>query len=323
VKIIALEEHLVTAPIADAWRRHDSGQERNLTGELGERLADVGEMRLAAMDEDGVDVQVLSQSTPGVQTLPAAEAVTLARESNDLMAAAVAAHPDRFEAFATLPTPDPDAAAAELERAVTQLGFKGAMPCGRTGERNLDHASYEGIWATAERLGVPLYMHPQTPARGVLDAYYGGFGAAIDGAFASPAIGWHYETGVQLLRAIIGGVFDRHPALQLILGHWGEVVLFYAERTAAAIDPVAGLQRPLIDYLRENVYYTPGGILSQRYLSWTLEMVGADRVMYAADYPYQRPGPGASRAFLERAQLSDAEREQIAHGNWERLTGGA
>ena len=323
MKIIALEEHLTAPSVADAWRAHDAGQERNLQGELGARLADLASRRLTDMDVDGVDVQVLSQTTPGTQILPAAEAPVLAREANDHIAAAVAAHPDRFQGLATLPTPDPDAAVAELERAVTQLGFKGAMLCGRTGERNVDHPAFEPMWAAAERLGVPIYIHPLTPAAGVRDAYYSGLGDDLDNAFANFGLGWHYETGIQLLRLVFSGVFDRHPRLQIILGHWGEVVLFYAERIAT-LDAIAGRERSLPEYLRENVYYTPGGILSDRYLRWTIELVGAERVMFAADYPYRFEGggaspdvPGARRARRRRPgadrarQLGTADRRRM------------
>jgi predicted TIM-barrel fold metal-dependent hydrolase len=320
MKLIALEEHLVAPSVATAWLAHDAHQDRELQGELGARLADLGERRLADMDTDGVDVQVLSQTTPGTQILPPADAVAAARAANDAIAAAVDAHPERFQGLATLPTPDPDAAVAELQRTVTELGFKGAMLCGRTGARNVDDPVFEELWAAAERLGVPVYIHPMVPQESVRAAYYSGLGDAVDAGLASFGIGWHYETGVQLLRLIYGGVLDRHPSLQIILGHWGEVVLFYAERIAG-MERIAHCDRPLMEYLRNNVFYTPGGILSQRYLRWTIETVGADRVMFGADYPYRFLGEGESRTFMEQADLTEAERAQIAHGNWERLTG--
>ena len=325
MKIIALEEHLTIPSVTAAYRTPESidppsGPAGDRGRMLAARLADLGPGRLADMDEDGIDVQVLSLAEPATQGLGPAEAVALAREANDRMAGVVAEHPDRFQALATLPTPDPAGAVAELRRAVSELGCVGAMLCGRTEARNIDHPDFAGLWAAAEQLGVPVYIHPASPPQGVIDAYYSGLGAAVDSGLAHTAIGWHYETGLQLLRLILSGVFDRHPALQVILGHWGEVVLFYAERTAA-LAGTASLQRPLLHYLRHNVSYTAGGILSERYLRWTIEVVGVDRVMFAADYPYAWQGGGASRAFLEGCSLDAAEREQIAHGNWERLTG--
>ena len=256
-----------------------------------------------------------------MQTLPAAQAVALAREANDAVAAAVTAHPDRFEGLATLPTPDPVAAAAELERCVEEHGFCGAMLNGRTGERNVDHPDFAELWSTAARLRVPVYLHPMPPTAAVQRDCYTGFGEPFDSTLATHGMGWHYETGLQLIRLIYSGVFDRHPELQVIVGHWGEMVLFFAERIARLDGFGARTERPLIDYLRENVFYTGSGINSERYLRWTVEVVGADRIMFSSDYPFVWTGaPDGSRRFLQAAPgLSDADCEKIAHGNWERL----
>ena len=199
-------------------------------GKVQTRLEDLSEERLRQMNDSGVDVQVLSLTTPATQNLAATDAVGLAREANDLVAATLRRYPDRFQGFAKLPTPGPVQAASELQRAVNDLGFKGAMLCGRTHERNLDHPVFTPIFEAAAELRVPLYIHPQIPQRSVRDAYYSGFDDRIDLILATGGIGWHFETGVQFIRLILAGVFDRHPDLQIILGHWGEVVLFYLER---------------------------------------------------------------------------------------------
>ncbi|RYD62600.1 MAG: amidohydrolase, partial [Sphingomonadales bacterium] len=133
------------------------------------------------------------------------------------------------------------------------------------------------------------------------------------------AIGWHYDTGIQLLRMVMSGVFDRHPTLQVIVGHWGEVVLFYLDRLEQLDRGNLKLKRPLRDYFRENVHYTPSGIFSQTYLRWAIDVVGVDRLLFSQDYPYQHASGGGARAFLEQAPISDAERCQIAHGNWQSL----
>jgi predicted TIM-barrel fold metal-dependent hydrolase len=322
VKIIALEEHLTTAAIARAG---------GAPGGLGtgapealapvDQLLDLGERRLADMDDQGIDVQVLSVTTPGVQQLSPREAVPLAREANDAIAAAVRAHPDRFQGFATLPTPDPRAAADELRRTVTELGFKGAMLNGRTGSQHVDHADLEPLWAAAVQLGVPIYVHPQMPPPAVQDAYYRGLGAVTDVLLAGPGLGWHYETGIQLLRLILSGTFDRYPDLQIVVGHWGEVVLFYLERIGAIQERMPlPIERPVHDYVRSNVHVTGSGMLSHRYLRWAQEVVGVDRILYAVDYPFIQAGAGRARTFLEEADLTDTDREAIAHSNWERLT---
>lgn len=325
MKIICLEEHISTPALVEAWSA------RSLrfggAGPVTDKLADLSERRLADMDDAGVDVHVLSLSGPGLEQLPAGEAVGLARDANDRIAEAVAAHPDRFGGFVNLPTPDPAGAVAELRRGVEELGFRAGFMFGRVGERNVDHPDFDELWATAAGLRVPVYIHPAEPPRAVKEAYYSGLGDEhAEFMFAGGAIGWHYETGVQLLRLIYGRVFDRHPDLQVIVGHWGEVVLFYAERLGLldrAMRPP--LDRSIGDYLRQNVFYTPSGMYSPRYLSWVIDLVGVDRIMFSTDYPYiPTVGAGASRAFLEQsALLSEDQRHQIAHLNWERLTGQA
>jgi uncharacterized protein len=284
------------------------------------RLDDLGEQRLALMDESGVDVQVLSVTTPALHNLEPEESVTLARRTNDLVAATIAKYRTRFQGFATLPTAAPKEAAAELERAVTRLGLVGTMLCGRTREKNLDHPDFLPLLQTATRLGVPLFVHPQIPQRAVREVYYSGFSDLIDTAFATFALGWHYEAGIQFVRLILAGVFDKYPDLQIILGHWGEVVLFYLERLKV-LGRVAHLQRPIADYIRQNLYVTPSGMWSQPYLQRTLELVGPERILFSTDYPYQyRPG-GPGRSFIEEAVLSPEQKELFAHGNWERLIG--
>ncbi|MDR3602058.1 MAG: amidohydrolase family protein [Desulfosporosinus sp.] len=161
-----------------------------------------------------------------MHNLDSVESVDLARRTNDLVSATVALRPDRFEGFAT-PTPSPSEAARELDRSIRDLGLKGAMLCGRTREKNLDHSDFLPIFETAESLRVPLFIHPQIPQRAVQDVYYSGFGSQVDLAFATFGLGWHYESGIQFLRLILAGIFDRFPELQVILGHWGEVILFY------------------------------------------------------------------------------------------------
>ena len=324
MRIVAIEEHLVTRELRDAWSRLDpTQQDASLTlfsdGEIERRLEDLSDARVRHMDACGVDVQVLSLTTPAVQNLDPFEAMPLARRTNDLIAEAVRGRPDRFEGFATLPTPAPDEAARELVRAVTVLGLKGAMLCGRTRNRNLDHPDFLPIFEAAAGLRVPLYIHPQIPQRAVCDALYSGFGEELDLHLATGGLGWHVETGTQLVRLILSGLFDRLPDLQVILGHWGEVVPFYLERIDLLSKAARDLRRPIADYVRANVYVTPSGMLSQRYLSWALDVMGADRILFSTDYPYVPIPDGGARRFLEEAGLSLVDGERIAHGNWDRL----
>ena len=326
MRTIGTEEHFVTDEVVMAWGRLDATASEDSPagvppGELGDRLREVGQRRIAAMDEAGLDVQVISLTSPGLHSLPASEATRLQVATNDRIAELVDAHPDRFQGFATLATPAPGAAARELERAVTTLGLNGALMFGRTGERNLDHIDNWTIFEAAASLRAPLYIHPQVPQPGVRAALYAGFDDAVDSAFATYGIGWHYESGVQFLRLALAGVFDRFPDLQVLLGHWGEVVLFYLDR-ADWLAIQAKLPRPFSEYVRQNAYITAGGVYSQRYLRWAIEVVGVERILFATDYPY-RPGPeGGVAHFLAAAGLDQADQERIAAGNWEALVAG-
>jgi predicted TIM-barrel fold metal-dependent hydrolase len=323
MKIIALEEHFVIPEVLRAWDAlppefQDLAQKSASEGNGGRRLHDFGEERLAQMAEAGVDVQVLSLTAPGVQNLDASNAVALQTLSNDALADAIRRHPDHMQGFATLATPAPKAAAWELERAVTKLGFGGAMLHGRTRDRNLDHPDFMPVFEAADHLRAPLYIHPQSPQPVVRDAYYNGFGEELDSLFARPGIGWHYETGVQIIRLMLAGVFDRFPNLQIIAGHWGEVILFYLDRIDL-LGHAAKLPRLPSEYFRDHVMVTPSGIFSQLYLRWAIEVIGIDRIMFAADYPYAIADGGAARRFIEETDLSEQDRSKIAFGNWERL----
>ncbi len=326
MKTIGTEEHFVTDAVLTAWSRLDPsarGESRASAppGEVGERLREVGEDRIAAMDAAGLDVQVISLTSPGLHNLPPDAAAGLQVETNDRIAELVESHPERFQGFATLAVPAPAAAARELERAVTQLGLNGALLFGRTGERNLDHPENWPIFEAAEALRAPLYIHPQIPQPPVRAALYGGFDDAVDNAFATYGIGWHYESGVQFLRLALAGVFDRFPDLQVLLGHWGEVVLFFLER-ADGMALQAKLPRTFSEYVRQNAYITAGGVYSQRYMRWAVEVVGVERILFATDYPY-RPGPdGGVEHFLQASGLARGDQERIAAGNWDALVAG-
>jgi len=326
MKTIGTEEHFLTENVLEAWSRSNEragapDRVRIPGGDLAAQLQEVGARRIAAMDEAGLDVQVISLTTPGLQSLAPAEATSLQVETNDRTAELVNAHPHRFQGFATLATPAPGAAAQELERAVTKLGLHGAMIFGRSGERNLDHLDNWPIFEAAASLRAPLYIHPQIPQAPVRAALYTGFDDVIDNVFATHGLGWHYESGVQFLRLALAGVFDHFPDLQVVLGHWGEVVLFYLDRTDW-LAAQAKLGRRFSEYARHNTYITAGGVYSPRYLRWATEVVGVERILFATDYPY-RPGPdGGVERFLQTAGLDQPDQERIASGNWEALVAG-
>lgn len=323
MRVIAIEEHFITPAFVAGPGKVST--ERFRTGRPGgaaivDKLFDVGDRRIAEMDAAGIDMQVLSLNSPGVEQADVDEAVALARDANDYLADAVKRHPTRLAGFASLAIQSPDKAADELERCVRSLGFKGANINGHTRGRYLDDIFFTPIMERAEALGVPIYLHPTVPPQAVADILYGGFSPAVSGVFAAGGWGWHIETAVHVLRLVLGGVFDRHPKLQIAIGHLGEGIPFMLQRLNKNLPPsLTKLQRPVADYLRQNVHYTFGGFnFMPTFLNLLLE-VGVDRIMFSVDYPYCTMEE--SRSFLQHLPVSEADRGRIAHGNAERLLG--
>lgn len=308
MRIIAVEEHyLLAGPRLESQ-----------PAQIRERLCDLDQVRIAGMDAAGIDLQVLSLQAPGAQAWPASEAASQAREENDRLADAVKRHPDRFAAFAALPTADPEAAAGELERTVRQLGFKGGMVNGHTGGRFLDDQRFWPILAAAESLDVPIYIHPAPPPAAVFDAYYAGFAPEVSAGLSTGGWGWHIETGLHLLRLIMAGALDRFPRLQVIVGHLGEALPFMLARTSRRLPrEVTALQRSVDEYVRQNVHFSISGFNSFPPLLNALLEVGADRILFSVDDPFSANLEG--RAFLDSMPVSAGDREKIAHANAERL----
>ena len=322
MKIIGLEEHFWTPEIAAALNRpgqREASMDLYQDPALLRRLQDLGDDRLRQMDLVGLDMMVLSVTTPATQALPPEQAVPLARQANDRLAAAIRAHPDRYAGLATLPTPDPAAAVVELQRAVQELDLRGAMIHGRTGDKPLDHADFRPLLAAAAALDVPIYLHPQIPPPPVRAQYYDGFDPALSLSFATSGWGWHLDAGVAALRLILSGVFDELPTLQVILGHWGEMVTFFLERANLLTAQAKALKMPVADYYRRHFYVTPGGMFSPRYLQQAIEVLGSERVLFATDYPFVYHPDGTARRFLEQAPISAEDRANVAHRNAEKL----
>ncbi|SEG90591.1 2,3-dihydroxybenzoate decarboxylase [Actinacidiphila yanglinensis] len=275
------------------------------------RLPDVERFRLPDMAENGVAMQVLSLTVPGIEVdSDAARAVENARYVNDELAAVVRGHPDRFAAFAALPLQDPAAAVAEICRTVQELGFKGVLVNDHVQGAYLDDPAFDEVWATLAELGVPLYLHPGMPpadACHVLDGH-----PELDGALWS----WQATTGGHAMRIIMSGVFDRHPHARMILGHAGEFLPFQLSRfdsrylTITVPEPLK--QRPSA-YFGKNVLVTTSGVLALAAIEALVRVMGADAVLFAIDYPYERTS--AAVAALEGTGLTEAERQKVAFGN--------
>jgi hypothetical protein len=330
VKIITIEEHVLNPAVAKAsaataqqLNPHWSAAFSPATGlpytPSPDLLTDLGEGRLADMDKHGITMQVLSNLS--TQQLHADVADDLARAANDNLAAAVRRHPDRFAAFAALPTTVPHSAAAELERCVGDLGFVGTMIMGRTEGDFLSAERFDPVLRAAARLEVPIYLHPALPTRVTSsDNYEAGLDPVVAARFATAAWGWHSETGVHFLHLVLSGVFDRYPGLQVILGHWGEMIPWFLDRLDEALPPRATkLERTIGEYVRQNSYYTPAGMFTEPHLRFCVDVLGTDRLIYAVDYPFV--GNEGAVDFLLKADLSESVKEDIGHRNAERLLG--
>ncbi|OBK26523.1 amidohydrolase [Mycobacterium asiaticum] len=313
MRCIALEEHYATTQFlngAGVWLKSRPG--------IADALAELGDARIDAMDEAGIDVAVLSLAAPGAEQLDGPASVRLARDCNDTLATAVQKYPDRLSGFAALPTSEPEAAAAELERAVRSDGFVGANINGHCRGVYLDDPHFEPILAVAEALRVPIYLHPTMPPPAVVESCYAGFSEQVTFALATVGWGWHIDTGTHVLRLILGGVFDRHPDLQVIIGHMGEALPFMVSRFDDTLTPeLTGLRRPVSAYLRENLHYTFANFNDEATYANLVAQVGVERVAFSTDYPFG--SMRAAREFLDNLPLTWQQRADISYRNAERL----
>lgn len=321
MRTITLEEHFVSPGFVAGAGKEFLAEIRSRGprgAEIFDQLQEIGSRRIAEMDAAGIDVQVLSLNSPGVEQADPADQLALSTESNDFVAAALARHPDRFSAFATLPTATPDKAAAELERRVGKQKFAGTNINGHIRGRYLDDRFFWPIFECAEALKAPIYLHPTVPPKAVVDASYRGFAPQVTALLATAGWGWHIETATHLLRMILGGVFDQYPKLQIIVGHMGEGIPFMLPRLDKNLPVEATkLKRSLAEYLRENVHYTFGGFNFPATFENLLQEVGVERIMFSVDHPFG--SMAQARTFLQDLPLSEENRERIAHGNAEKL----
>ena len=318
MKTITLEEHFITETFVKTVTAAGEQVPPQMQA-MHEKMLDLGAGRIAAMDEGGIDLQVLSLAAMGFDRLEAREATPLAADINDELAEAVRANPTRLAGFASLALKDPESAAKELERAITKLGFKGAMLDGTTEGCFLDDPRFLPVFETAVRLKVPIYLHPALPPEPVKKAYYEGLPGATGFMLSMAGWGWHSETAIHTLRLIVAGVFDRLPELQLIIGHMGEMLPMALARTSAAVSGPAHLRQTIADYFQSNIHITTSGYFTQPPLKLAAEVIGIDRMMYSVDYPFSANTKG--KQFLAEAAgwMSDSDLERLTHKNAEKL----
>jgi|SRR5690242_2246179 uncharacterized protein len=318
MRTITLEEHFATPDFLKATMPLVPAGRRSFVQAVESKLLDLDKGRLAEMDAAGIDMQVLSLTGNGMDALDAATATALARDANDKLAEAVRAHPKRLAGFAALAVQDPEKAAAEFERCVRKLGFKGTLVHGTTKGAFLDDPRFTPIFEAAQALDAAVYLHPSPPPKLVEDTYFGGLPGDTGFYLARMAWGWHAETGMHCLRLIVSGLFDRFPKLKIIIGHMGEDLPFSIARADAILSRDAKhLKRKIGEYFQEHFYITTSGYFTAPPLLCTLQVMGADRVLFSVDYPYSPNAAG--RKFLDSLTLSPQDMEKICHGNAERL----
>jgi predicted TIM-barrel fold metal-dependent hydrolase len=340
LKIIDVESHFYNPGYIEHLRgRTEPPMERFVDGELRiwqepsspgvwqqrstafeDVLCDMAERRLAVMDETGVDVHVLSLNVPGCEQFDPAEGAGVARRSNDELAEVIARYPGRFVGLAAL-APGDAGAPAELERCVSELGFRGAKINSHIGNTYLDDERYWPLLERAEALGVPIFLHPIVPHGNMSEAYSG-----LGWALVGPGLGFGHETAVSAMRVVLSGTFDRFPSLQFVLGHLGEGLYFWLYRLDfdftkkwLSDEGKPKIKRRPSDYLRENFYVNISGHFQSSSFTSTLAEIGVGRMMFATDYPYEDTRQAI--ALIEDSGLSTTDKEKIFHGNAERLLG--
>jgi uncharacterized protein len=314
MRTIALEEHFWTDELAPAAGTGVLAGPRGAL--LDAELRETGAARVADMDAAGIDVQVLSHAQPAAQALSGAAGVAAARRANDYLAAVIASAPARLAGFATLPTGSPSAAAEELTRCVSGLGFAGGLVNSTIGTngRFLDDPAFSVLLSRFTALDVPLYLHPAPPPPTVRPAFYAGLPAPSAAALATNAWGWHAEAGLHTLRLAASGTFDRHPGLRVIIGHCGEMIPFMLDRVDDMMPrSLTGLGADMSHYLLRHVWVTTSGMFSLPPVLCALSVFGVDRVLFSVDYPFSPNRRG--RELLDTLPLAPADKAKVAGQN--------
>ena len=311
-KIIAIEEHYWDRELTASYK----GVEAFRDPAMLERLFDLGELRIKEMDAAGVDMQVLSHGAPSLQKLPADIAGELGRGVNDRLHAAIQAHPTRFAGFAALPTPDPAAAARELDRCVEKLGFKGAMIHGLTNNEFLDDRKFWPIFERAQALDVPIYLHPAVPHQAVMDAYYKDYMQDFPMVIRA-AWGFTVETATMAIRLILSGVFEEYPKLKIVLGHMGETLPFLLWRINQALSRPGNKSMSFRDIFCEHFHITTSGNFSNPALICSMMEIGVDRILFAIDWPFVPNPPGVE--WIHSTPICAEDRAKILSGNAQKL----
>jgi predicted TIM-barrel fold metal-dependent hydrolase len=313
-RVIAVEEHFMQ----EALSRHLGHIVASQPQAVRDRLFDFFDTRIAEMDAAGIDMQVLSHQSPGSQRLAADVATEACRGVNDALADIIAQAPDRFAGFAMIPTIDPEAAADELQRAVEERGLRGALVHGMSHGKFLDAPEFRPIFARAEKLKVPVYLHPALPDKSVTERYYAPYDQSHPAVVRS-GLGFGVETGTHAVRLILSGLFDEHPDLQIVLGHLGEGIPFFLARIDESLSRPGNAPVHFADVFRRNFHVTTSGFFSDAALRCCIDELGVERIMFAVDWPYVTNTDAMD--WIRKVDLGADDKRAILQGNAERLLG--
>ncbi|ORY57524.1 uncharacterized protein BCR38DRAFT_378288 [Pseudomassariella vexata] len=313
--MITLEEHYLSNS-ADALKEFYSEQFKNIP-QLAEKMSDVGPLRLGSMDENNISVQVVSHC-------PGAMPVSQCKSANDELAAAIEANPTRFAGFAVLPVSNPDASATELRRCIRELGFVGALIDNRSGDTYYDGPEYEKLWAEAQDLEVPIYLHPTWPTDKQKELLYtGAFAASAALSLGTSGWGWHSDVALHILRLFAAGTFDKFPRLKIIVGHMGEMLPFMLHRIIQLSPRWGKRNRTFKDVYDTNIWITTSGVWSVDPMATILRNTKIDRILYSVDYPFGRNDDGLQfiKELEESGLVTEEQLKRIAYQNTEELLG--
>ncbi len=328
MKIITIEEHVHLKKLSQTLAKYYNEDSENAKDAGGKDLPYFPDFRLydedgiceriADMDCFGIDKQILSCPAQ-TQILDKKEAAASVKEANDDLLAIIQKHKARFGGFGLLPWSDIDASVKEIHR-LSALGFDGVLLSGRPSIDPvfLDDERYLPILRALEETNTPLYLHPAPPLKSVQERYYGGLGEQLSARLSLYGWGWHNEVGVQCVRMILSGVFEKFPKLQVIVGHWGEFVPFFLSRLDQALPKkVTKNKKTITETFKNNFYVTPSGIFDYPQLKFCIDTLGADRIIYSVDFPFILNDE--AKSYIENAPIGQEEKELIAYKNAERL----
>ena len=310
-KIIAVEEHFMHPSLSNHL-----GHAAQQPDQIKKRLFDFSDIRICEMDSAGIDVQILSHQSPGSQRLKNEVAIDACKDVNNALAQVISNHSDRFLGFAMLPTNLPIDAASELRRSVEELGFKGAMIHGLSSGRMVDEKFFWPIFAEAERLDVPIYLHPALPDKEVTERYYAPYDASHP-MLTRAAWGFGVEAGTQAIRMILSGIFDKHPNLKIILGHLGEAIPFWLPRIQESLSRTESQPINVEDIFKSNFWITTSGFFSDHALELCVNTLKLDHILFAIDWPYANNETGVN--WLQNSKIKPSIKSDIFSENAQNL----